>query len=59
MCSKPLLLILILFFACEIFADKTKEKLQIGIKKRVENCSIKSKKGDFLHIHYSVSTKKS
>jgi len=28
------------------------KKLQIGIKKRPEVCERKSKKGDFLHIHY-------
>lgn len=33
-------------------ADKTK-KLQIGIKKRVDNCSIKSRKGDVLSMHYT------
>lgn len=31
-----------------------KKKLQIGIKRRVDNCQIKSKKGDFLHMHYTV-----
>lgn len=29
--------------------------LQIGVKKRIENCSAKSKKGDLLHLHYNVS----
>ncbi|KAJ4441502.1 FK506-binding protein 2A [Periplaneta americana] len=29
-----------------------KKKLQIGVKKRVDNCQVKSKKGDFLHMHY-------
>ncbi|KAK6620821.1 FK506-binding protein 2A [Polyplax serrata] len=29
------------------------KKLQIGIRKRVENCSIKSRRGDLLHIHYT------
>lgn len=29
-------------------------KLQIGIKKRVENCTIKTRKGDLVHIHYTV-----
>lgn len=29
--------------------------LQIGIKKRMENCTAKSKKGDLLHLHYNVS----
>lgn len=32
------------------------QKLQIGIKKRVENCEIKAQKGDLVHIHYTVST---
>jgi hypothetical protein len=31
-----------------------KKKLQIGVKKRVDNCQVKSKKGDFLHMHYKV-----
>ncbi|KAK6305463.1 peptidyl-prolyl cis-trans isomerase FKBP2-like [Coregonus clupeaformis] len=30
-----------------------KKKLQIGIKKRVDNCSIKSRKGDVLNMHYT------
>lgn len=32
-----------------------KKKLQIGVKKRVapEQCTIKSKKGDTLHMHYT------
>lgn len=32
-----------------------KKKLQIGIKKRVDDCKVKSKKGDLLHMHYRVS----
>jgi hypothetical protein len=35
-------------------ADGKVTKLQIGVKKRVDNCSIKSKKGDVLHMHYTV-----
>jgi hypothetical protein len=31
------------------------KKLQIGIKKRVENCERKSMKGDLLSIHYRVT----
>lgn len=30
-----------------------KKKLQIGVKKRVENCPIKSRKGDVLNMHYT------
>uniref|UniRef100_A0A8C5HSY9 peptidylprolyl isomerase n=1 Tax=Gouania willdenowi TaxID=441366 RepID=A0A8C5HSY9_GOUWI len=29
------------------------KKLQIGIKKRVDNCSIRSRKGDVLNMHYT------
>lgn len=36
-----------------------KKKLQIGIKKRVDNCPIKSRKGDVLNMHYTVSVKTS
>lgn len=35
--------------------SSAKKKLQIGVKKRVDNCTVKSKKGDFLHMHYAVS----
>lgn len=38
-----------------INADAKVTKLQIGVKKRVDNCSVKSKKGDVLHMHYTVS----
>ncbi|CAJ0602926.1 unnamed protein product [Cylicocyclus nassatus] len=34
-------------------AEKKVDKLQIGIKKRVENCDMKSRKGDVLHMHYT------
>ena len=30
-------------------------KLQIGVKKRIENCQRKSRRGDLLYIHYRVS----
>jgi len=30
-------------------------KLQIGVKKRVENCEMRSRKGDTLHMHYTGS----
>lgn len=40
-------------------ADEAKKgagaKLQIGIKKRVDNCRTKSRKGDMLSMHYTVS----
>ena len=34
---------------------KSTKKLQIGVKKKVENCSKRSKSGDTLHMHYTVS----
>jgi hypothetical protein len=36
---------------------KKPKGLQIGVKKRIdpENCPIKSRKGDSLHMHYTVS----
>ena len=36
-------------------AEANKKKLQIGVKKKVENCDRRSKKGDTLHMHYTVS----
>ena len=30
------------------------DKLRIGVKKRVENCETRSKKGDRLSMHYTV-----
>ena len=45
-------LLLVLLVACG--GDPTKgRKVQIGIKKRAENCVRKSKRGDSLSMHYS------
>lgn len=48
----------LVLFACLVLVvlakDSKPKKLQIGIKKRVENCTIKSKRGDLLHMHYTV-----
>ena len=50
-------LIFLLGLLTVIAAAKSKsDKLQIGVKKRVENCDLKSKKGDRLHMHYTVRT---
>lgn len=38
---------MITFVVCE------EKKLQIGIKKRPENCEVKSKSGDMLFMHYT------
>uniref|UniRef100_A0A2K5C699 peptidylprolyl isomerase n=1 Tax=Aotus nancymaae TaxID=37293 RepID=A0A2K5C699_AOTNA len=32
---------------------EVKRKLQIGVKKRVDHCPTKSRKGDVLHMHYA------
>ena len=34
---------------------KDTKKLQIGVKKRVADCKTRSKSGDTLHMHYTVS----
>jgi len=38
--------------------SKKSKGLQIGVKKRIgpDKCMIKSKKGDTLHMHYTVGT---
>lgn len=47
--------ILVLVLIAAIVGKEGKSnKLQIGIKKRIENCTIKSKRGDLLHMHYTV-----
>merc|ERR1711983_12090 len=33
--------------------EKKSKKLQIGVKKRVENCEQKSRRGDLLSMHYT------
>ncbi len=46
-------LALVATFITEVTCEE--KKLQIGVKKKVENCSRRSKKGDSLHMHYTVS----
>ena len=53
-------LVLISFTLADDEEPKKKEKkpvtkLQIGVKKRVEDCKVRSKKGDSLQMHYTVS----
>ncbi|XP_039219473.1 peptidyl-prolyl cis-trans isomerase FKBP2 isoform X3 [Crotalus tigris] len=36
-----------------VLSTEGKRKLQIGVKKRVDNCPVKSRKGDVLHMHYT------
>ena len=40
---------------CDDDDDKKPKKLQIGIQKRAENCPMKSRKGDTLHMQYRVN----
>ena len=47
--------IVTVFYFTFIASQTTKKKLQIGIKKRIENCTVKSKKGDTLYVNYVVS----
>uniref|UniRef100_UPI00358DED63 peptidyl-prolyl cis-trans isomerase FKBP2 n=1 Tax=Myxine glutinosa TaxID=7769 RepID=UPI00358DED63 len=45
--------LLVLGLLSDALAIDSKKKLQIGVKKRVDNCSVKSHKGDTLHMHYT------
>ncbi|XP_054836552.1 peptidyl-prolyl cis-trans isomerase FKBP2 isoform X3 [Eublepharis macularius] len=48
------LLTLVVWVLCTpALSTEGKRKLQIGVKKRVDNCPIKSRKGDVLHMHYT------
>lgn len=44
-------LLLLCFIIVQCKSDV--KKLQIGIRKRVDDCLNKSKRGDFLHLHYT------
>ena len=44
---------LVLLAECE---EKKVEKLQIGVLKKVADCVKRAKKGDKLHMHYTVCT---
>ena len=48
------LLCVVSLISVVIFEVEAVDKLQIGVKKRVDDCSIRSKKGDRLHMHYTV-----
>jgi FK506-binding protein 2 len=45
--------VILAFQTQNISSNDGKKQLQIGIKKRAENCLTKSKKGDTLHMHYT------
>merc|ERR1712002_640952 len=58
--SVVLLLICIVFCELVTAAEKeenTESKLQIGVKKKVENCERRTKKGDKLEMHYTGKLK--
>ncbi|XP_051929478.1 peptidyl-prolyl cis-trans isomerase FKBP2 [Hippocampus zosterae] len=42
-----------LSFSPMLVRGSEKKKLQIGIKKRVDNCSVRSRNGDVLNMHYT------
>ena len=50
-------LLAVIYLSAASDDDGKKKKLQIGVKKRVdaELCKIKSRKGDSLSMHYTVS----
>jgi len=53
------LALIVIVTALEPEKDGKKSKgLQIGVKKRIDpdKCPVKSKKGDTLHMHYTVSS---
>lgn len=48
-----LLIVTVLSLCAVTVKGAEKKKLQIGIKKRVDNCTTKSRKGDVLNMHYT------
>lgn len=48
-----LLIVAVLSLCAVTVKGAEKKKLQIGIKKRVDNCTTKSRKGDVLNMHYT------
>ena len=44
---------LIILAQCTV-SFAAEEKLNIGVKKRVKDCKVKSQNGDTLHMHYTV-----
>ena len=51
-------LLFVVIAAAVIFSStEGKDGLQIGVKKRPETCDMRTKKGDKLSMHYTVSTR--
>ena len=55
MCKIATFLSLALLVLAQCFVSfAVEEKLNIGVKKRVKDCKVKSQNGDTLHMHYTV-----
>ncbi|VDK76939.1 unnamed protein product [Litomosoides sigmodontis] len=48
-CSVILIPLVLVAVCCD---DRELARLQIGVKKRIDNCDIRSRKGDTLNVHY-------
>lgn len=46
---------IVLVALCPELSEGEAKRLQIGVKKRPEECPIKSKPGDKVHMHYKVT----
>ncbi|EDS37158.1 FK506-binding protein 2 [Culex quinquefasciatus] len=44
---------LVLVATAAVCYASSEGKLKIGVKKRVENCTVRTKKGDLVHMHYT------
>lgn len=53
-----LIVVTVSLFVTACLAATSPGKLQIGIKKRVEDCTMKTRKNDLVHIHYTVSDRR-
>lgn len=53
MCKVVVCVALIILVQC-YQSSAVEERLNIGVKKRVKDCKMKSQNGDTLHMHYTV-----
>ncbi len=53
--TKVFVVLLTLGLFVGVNCDSKGGKLQIGVKKRVEDCDMRTRKGDKLEMHYTVS----
>lgn len=54
LCKIALFVLVFMSVISHVVADSAPKKMQIGVKKRPSECPMKSKKGDLLHMHYTV-----